>query len=477
MNLRLLILFAGLGSSAWGHIGSPDIFHEGNAGPYPVLVTIRPPLVIPGIAEVEIRCTAPGIREIRIVPTPLSGAGARYAPTPDVAKRSKDDPQFYTGGLWIMTTGPWQVKLAVDGEGGLGQLAVPVPALANRTTKMQFGLGAGLSVLVLILAVGAISIVGAAAREAQLEPGQKPAPSNFSKARVFMAVTAALVVGVMFLSNQWWNVEANAYSRLVFKPLAMSPQLQPGGRLELTLSDPGWLPSRKTDDFLPDHSHLMHLYVIRLPEMERVWHLHPEMTSSAVFTQKLPPMPAGKYALYGDLVHENGLPETVVADIDLPEVTGTPLEGDDAAGSGTSRSQAKPDTTTAELGDGYRMVWLREPSPLKTKQATWFRFRVEDAHGKPAEDMELYMGMQGHAAFLKTDRSVFAHVHPSGSVPMAMLGLTNADPHSMHDMQGGALPAVVSFPYGFPSPGEYRIFVQAKRGGRVETGVFDARVD
>src|SRR5258708_24645280 len=109
MNFKSIILFAGLTLNAWGHVGSPDIFHEGNAGPYPVLVTIRPPLVIPGIAEVEIRSTAPGIREIRIVPTPLTGLGAKYAPTPDVAKRSKDDPQFYTAGLWIMTTGPWQV--------------------------------------------------------------------------------------------------------------------------------------------------------------------------------------------------------------------------------------------------------------------------------------------------------------------------------------------------------------------------------
>jgi len=39
------------------------------------------------------------------------------------------------------------------------------------------------------------------------------------------------------------------------------------------------------------------------------------------------------------------------------------------------------------------------------------------------------------------------------------------------------LPAQVSFPYGFPKPGSYRMFVQVKRGGHIETGTFDARVE
>jgi hypothetical protein len=137
------------------------------------------------------------------------------------------------------------------------------------------------------------------------------------------------------------------------------------------------------------------------------------------------------------------------------------------------------------------MIWEREPGPLHAKRAIFFRFRLEDADGKPAHDIELYMGMPGHAAFVRSDRSVFAHVHPSGSVPMASLSLTQNDAAmvgmagmagmdhsgmtSMNMMQ--ALPPEVSFPYGFPKPGDYRIYVQVKRGGKVETGIFDARVE
>ena len=130
------------------------------------------------------------------------------------------------------------------------------------------------------------------------------------------------------------------------------------------------------------------------------------------------------------------------------------------------------------------MVWVRGQEPLAVRRLTMFTFRVEDATGRPATDLELYMGMPGHAVFVRRDRRVFAHVHPSGSAPMAAMeigqrslagsGAPPAKPH-VHDETG--LPATVTVPYGFPEAGDYRLFVQIKRAGRVETGAFDAHVD
>jgi hypothetical protein len=48
--------------------------------------------------------------------------------------------------------------------------------------------------------------------------------------------------------------------------------------------------------------------------------------------------------------------------------------------------------------------------------------------------------------------------------------------HSMHHMHMGAPESSVSLPYQFPSPGNYRVWVQFKIADRVLTGVFDAQV-
>jgi hypothetical protein len=77
-----LAVVAALQSQAAAHIGSPDVFLDGLAGPYRIFVTIRPPHAIPGVADVEVLTTGDDVHEIRIVPLPLTGVGAQLSPSP-----------------------------------------------------------------------------------------------------------------------------------------------------------------------------------------------------------------------------------------------------------------------------------------------------------------------------------------------------------------------------------------------------------
>jgi hypothetical protein len=241
------------------------------------------------------------------------------------------------------------------------------------------------------------------------------------------------------------------------------------------------------EEVIPDHNHLMHLFVIAVPGLDRMWHLHPDRIAGGAFAEELPSMPAGRYQIFADIVDKEGFPWTLVGSVDLAQINGKALAGDDSSWSGTAVLAQTGDSTVSRLADGGRMVWRRAAEPLKANVPMNFRFIVKDKDGRPAKDMEPYMGMAGHAEFVSTDMSVFAHIHPAGSVSMAALELARTGPAGASgELQAGMpmampvssapLPPEVSFPYGFAGPGEYRIFVQIKRAGQVQTGVFDARV-
>jgi hypothetical protein len=365
---------------------------------------------------------------------------------------------------------------------------------------MQAGLGICLGAMGLLLVVGVIGIVGAAARDAQLAPGVAASAKDRRHAWVGMTLALVWMMATVWFGDAWWKGEADNYSRYVYKPLTMQAELAPNQILNLKIEDPGWLKSRKLDDFVLDHDHLMHLYLIRQPGLDVVYHLHPDQIAPGEFQLPLPSMPPGRYRLYADVVHATGFPETLVTQIDLPEITGRPLAGDDAKGQAPPFSSLPggPDSCpsnpsagpTFHLSDGYAMIWIN-PATLPARTPQVFEFSLAGVDGKPASDMALYMGMPGHAAFVKEDGTVFAHVHPSGTVSMVALMMAAAQNQpsrppsgamaSMPGMTAAAagehstgLPNSVGFPYGFPTPGAYRIIVQMKHGQIVETAAFDA---
>src|ERR1700731_557192 len=193
--------------SGTAHVNSPDVYYDGYAGPYHLLVTLRPPPVVPGVAQVQIRSLSNDVSEIKILPLRMIGVGAKMAPLPDPAKRSSDDPQLFKGSLWIMVRGSWKVQIQVAGQKGVAQLDVPLPAVSTSSQPMHFGLGILLAFLGLALAAGWIGIMVAATRDAALNAGEAPAPSQTRRGRIGLAVAAAIVLAAFILGNQWWGSE------------------------------------------------------------------------------------------------------------------------------------------------------------------------------------------------------------------------------------------------------------------------------
>jgi hypothetical protein len=481
LTMLFMVAVVAAPRTARAHVGSPDVFVDTHAGPYRMFVTVRPPYAIPGIAEIEVVVPDGGVERLRVAPLPLTGPGARFAPAPDVAVRPPGQKTVFTASLWMMTAGAWQIRIDAEGSRGAGAASVPVPTLPQATLQMGRALGALLVVLLGLLAAGLVSIVAAVARDATLPAGEAPDARARRRGRIAGFVAACAVTAVGVLGNWWWTAEAANYSRYVYKPLTADTSVSGDGRLSLALRDPGWIAMRRVDDLVADHGHLMHLFVVS-PALDRLWHLHPTEREPGKFEQALPPADgAGRYEIFADVVHATGISETVTATLDAPAGAGHALEGDDSAW----RLGQPVQSDVSVLGDGGRMVRLHAGEALHPRALTLLTFRVEDASGAPAGDLELYMGMPGHAIVIRRDRSVFAHIHPSGSAPMAAMEIGRralaaanggAPAPSEHQHHAAALPPTVTFPYGFPAAGDYRIFVQVKRHGRIETGVFDIGV-
>jgi hypothetical protein len=481
LTILATVVLVAVPRTAGAHVGSPDVFIDTQAGPYRLFVTVRPPYAIPGIAEIEVVAPDGGIDRLRVAPLPLTGPGARFAPSADVATRPPGQTNVFTASLWMMTAGAWQIRLDAEGSRGAGAGSVPVPTLPQATLQMHRALGALLVVLLGLLATGLVAIVAAVARDATLPAGEAPDARARRRGRIAGSIAACAVAAVVLLGNWWWTAEAANYSRYVYKPLTAETSVTGDGSLSLALRDPGWIPLRRVDDLVPDHGHLMHLFIVS-PALDRLWHLHPAERRPGTLEQRLPPLDEGPLEIFGDVVHASGISETITASLAVRGLAGHDLEGDDSAW----RLDRPVEGDVSALAGGGRMVRVHGGEPLRPRTLTLLTFRVEDSNGAPAGDLELYMGMPGHAIVIRRDRSVFAHVHPSGSAPMATmeigqraLAAASGAPPSMpeHQHHAMALPLTITFPYGFPAPGDYRIFVQVKRQGRIETGAFDVRVE
>ena len=472
------------------HINSPDAWFDGPAGPYHVLVHVKTPAVVPGIAVISIK---PDEKVDTVTAFVNKFDAVAGGPPPDVAKAVATEPGWYRTQLWVMDPGSNSVTVSLRGAKGEGTVVVPLVAVAGRRLTFDRTLTVILGVAAMVLVAGLLTLVGAAVRESVLPPGDEPDNTRRRRARFAMMRGAVVIVMVVAGLGTWWRAEDSKFAQNLFKPFAVSARTEwvegVGNRLVLTITDSAWTQrnlARRTrprggsefTTLIDDHGKLMHLFVIAENGHANFAHLHPTTTDSVSFTSVLPPLPAGRYRVFADVLHATGLTQTLTTTITLGAPRGSAtigwLDADDAWITGGIQGSG----ATTMLADGSSLAWLDAAASHIVDQEAGLRFRVTPPAGDTAP-LEPYLEMLGHAVVVRDDGAVFVHLHPMGTISVAaqrMLSRGRGDAHGMSMGGDAGIGDTLHFPYAFPARGNYTVWVQVKRHGRVLTGAFTVAV-
>ena len=278
MNRRirgfLLLLFAalllGFPNDACAHLGSPNAIFEGAAGPYPVRIIVKPPGVVPGLAEVNVRVLEGRASKVSLTPV-YWRTGADGAPAPDQAKPVPGAEGLFSYELWLMVSGAYSVVVEVDGDRGKGTAIAPVNSLATRVMSVPNGLGwilAGMGVGLFILAC---SIVGAAAKESGRMETEAVSKKDRVRGGAAWAIAALILALGLWGGKAWWDSEDSDYrSRRVFRPTECKASIRTtaGQRvLDFEITDPSWGRGEQSR-LTPDHGKLIHLFMVKAGQFD-----------------------------------------------------------------------------------------------------------------------------------------------------------------------------------------------------------------
>ncbi len=185
-------------------------------------------------------------------------------------------------------------------------------------------------------------------------------------------------------------------------------------------------------DFDVTHEKRMHLIIARR-DLTGFQHLHPVMAADGTWSTRVTLPDAGSYRLFADFSY-GGEATTLASDLRVD---------------GDADLKPLPAPAPTAVSDGGYDVRL-DATGATAGEESELRFTIT-RDGRPVET-EPYLGAGGHLVALREGDMAFLHVHPTG------------------DGQG------VGFAATFPTEGSYRLFLQFKHEGRVQTVAFTQEV-
>ncbi|HWK25407.1 MAG TPA: hypothetical protein VNS09_02535 [Solirubrobacter sp.] len=185
-------------------------------------------------------------------------------------------------------------------------------------------------------------------------------------------------------------------------------------------------------DFDVEHEKRMHLIVARR-DLTGFQHLHPEQAADGTWAADVALPEAGSYRLFADFA-AGGTSYTLASDLRVD---------------GDADLQPLPAPASTAVSEGGYAVRMHAGDVRPGREAD-LRFTIaKDGH---AVRTEPYLGAGGHLVALREGDMAFLHVHPTDDG------------------------AGIGFMATFPTAGRYRLFLQFKHAGRVQTVAFTQEV-
>lgn len=212
------------------------------------------------------------------------------------------------------------------------------------------------------------------------------------------------------------------------------------------------------------HEKPMHLLIVST-DLAEFYHIHPEPSADGSYRVQHTFPNGGDYKFYADFTPPNA--KQVVERIDVKV-------------SGTERAKVAlvADTKLEKSVDGLK-VTMKPSAKIEAGKELMLDFAVFDAvTGKPATDLENYLGELAHFVIISEDLVDFVHAHPMAKGDKKEKD-HNADGHSHGaDAKKASKPNTheVSAHTAFPRAGLYKLWAQFQRGGKIITIPFIVNV-
>lgn len=223
--------------------------------------------------------------------------------------------------------------------------------------------------------------------------------------------------------------------------LRIAPTLLARGEdreLRFSVADAG---GEAVTDFDELHERRMHLIVVRR-DGTGFRHLHPEMDRAGTWTVPIEFSEAGVYRVFADF-SVGGEQRTLASDLSVS--------------AGGFEARPFPPPARLDSTGGYE-VRLHADEPHSGEPSS-LTFAV-GKDGEAVDDLAPYLGAKGHLVALREGDLAFLHVHP----------VEAGDEHAHGERaEGGGAPSEIAFAASFPTPGNYRLYLQFKHEGVVRT--------